>query len=218
MSTRKMVKLFEKKSVDLDNRVKKDYINNGIATLPCRISSYDDIISTYSASGYETLNNEFVDYLKNAAEFASPKYPIVLNIIEECLTHQEREVIRETIRDTFDYELGMVEKKEKRHTKVFVFMIFTLIIFGVLLFFSHSLADEPRELFYIFFWFAGDTLCDYIFLTGFDLRHDRRMAGRLASVKVVFSKRYEKTAYTKSDVNKLYSEIEKDVYNSIKKD
>ena len=65
-------------------------------------------------------------------------------------------------------------------------MFVGLILTGILLYFTHTLADEPRELIFIMFWFAGDTLCDYIFLTGRDLRHNRRMAGRLASIKAVF--------------------------------
>ncbi len=63
--------------------------------------------------------------------------------------------------------------------------------------------------------FMGDTLCDYIFMTGHDLRRDRRLAGRLASIKVVFSENYKEPDYTENDVNKLYSEIERDVNETI---
>jgi hypothetical protein len=62
----------------------------------------------------------------------------------------------------------------------------------------------------------GDTLCDYIFLTGHDLRHDRRLAGRLASFKVEFSKSIDESDYTKEEVDKLHSEIEKDVGKTLK--
>jgi len=54
-------------------------------------------------------------------------------------------------------------------------------------------------------------LCDYIFLTGYDIRRDRRKAGRLASIKVVFSDEYDEDDYTERDAEDLYSEIEKDV-------
>ena len=39
---------------------------------------------------------------------------------------------------------------------------------------------EPEQ------WFMGETLCDYIFLTGHDLHIDRGLVGRFASIKVVF--------------------------------
>ena len=80
---------------------------------------------------------------------------------------------------------------------------------------DHPLADEPRELLYILFWFAGETLCDYLFLTGYELRCERRLAGRLASIKIVFSESYEMPNYTQSEVDELYSEIEKDVNKTL---
>ena len=218
MSKRNSLKLFESRRGNIDERLKQDYIKNGIATLPCRISGYDDIISQYSVNGYETLNAEFADFVKTSVEFAPPEYPIVLNIIGDCLSEKEKKTIVETIRDSFVYELGMVEKEEKRHTKVFILMIVGLIISGIVLYLTQTLDDDSRELFFIPFWFMGDTLCDYIFLTGYDIRHNRRMAGRLASIKVVFSDKYEEPNYTDDDVDKLYSEIEKDVKETIRED
>ena len=64
----------------------------------------------------------------------------------------------------------------------------------------------------------GETLCDYIFLTGHDLRRDKMLAGRLASIKVIFSDTYEDSDFTESDVEKLYSEIEKDVHKTIQEE
>ena len=93
-----------------------------------------------------------------------------------------------------------------------------LILSGALLWFTKSLADEPRELLFIPFWFMGETLCDYIFLTGYDLRCQRRLAGRLASIKVVFSDSYEAPNYTENDVDQLYHQIEKEVNESLRED
>ena len=214
MSNRNIIKLFEARSVDIDDRVKRDYASNGIVTLPCQISDYNDVISTYSVKGYEELNTEFSDYIKTAAEYAPPECPLVLNIIGDCLSQEEKKTISDTIQDTFAYELGMVEKEEKRHTKVFILMMVGLILTVILLYLTRTMDDEPRELIFIMFYFTGDTLCDYILLTGHDLRHDRRMAGRLASIKVVFSDKFEEPNYSESDVDKLYSEIEKDVRES----
>jgi 5-methyltetrahydrofolate--homocysteine methyltransferase len=47
-------------------------------------------------------------------------------------------------------------------------------------------------------------------------KEGRRLAGRLASIKVVFSEEYEDVNYTDSDVEQLYSEIEKDVNETIR--
>ena len=61
-------------------------------------------------------------------------------------------------------------------------------------------------------------MCDYIFVTGYDLRRERRLAGQLASIKVIFSESYEDKDFTEKDVDKLYAEIEKDVNETIEDD
>ncbi|MBO5551955.1 MAG: hypothetical protein J5966_08350 [Lachnospiraceae bacterium] len=88
----------------------------------------------------------------------------------------------------------------------------------IILFLTRFLVDEVRELFFVPFYFMGDTLCDYLFLTGYDLRRDRRQSGRLASMKVVFSDEYEEPNYMDGDADRLYSEIEKDVMETIKEE
>ena len=152
MGKRKIVKLFESRKSHIDYRINRDYIRNGIATIPCKISGYDDVINTYSVKDFETLNPDFIDYVESTAEVTPPECPLVLNIIG-----------------------------------------------GV-------------------FYFMGDTVCDYLLLTGHDLRQDRRLAGRLASIKVVFSESFEDPDYTQSEVDKLYSEIEEDVNETIQED
>ncbi len=211
MKRRNIVKLFESRTANLDRRLEHDYVKNGIATLPCRINEYEDIISPYSVKGLETLNMDFFEYVTEAAGFADPKYPLVINIVGNCLSGEEKRIIKITILDTFAYHLGKVEKDEKRHTKTFILMFLGLLISGILLWCTHSLAEEPREMLFILFWFMGDTLCDYLFLTGYDLRRERRMAGRLASIKVLFSDEYVEPNYTDSDVERLFSEIKNEV-------
>jgi hypothetical protein len=211
MMKHNLARLFESRKGHLDYRVNRDYIRNGIAVIPCRISDYSDVISTYSVKGYETLNPDFFEYLEVTADVTPSDSPLILNIIENCLSQEERKTIEWVILDDCSYNLGIVEKEEKRHTRTFIFMFIGLIIFGIILWFTKTLAEEPRELLFIPFWFMGETLCDYIFLTGYDLRRNRRLAGRLASIKVVFSDKYENPHYTVNDVDKLYSDIEKDV-------
>ena len=216
MVGRNIVRLFESRKGHLDCRIKRDYVRNGIATIPCHITDYSDVISAYSVKDCETLNPEFDEYLKSTAELMPPECPLVLNIIGDCLSQEEQKTIEDTVRDDLAYDLGVVEKKEKRHTQTFFLMLAGMLLSGGLLWFTKALADEPRELLYILFWFAGETLCDYLFLTGYELRRDRLLAGRLASIKVVFSESYEAPNYSKRDVDQLYSEIEKDVNETLK--
>ena len=114
MIKRKLVRLFELRRGHLDYRIKRDYVKDGIATIPCRISDYSDVINTYSVKDYETLNTEFFEYVTTTAEVTPPDCPLVLNIIGDCLSQDEKNTIEEVIRDDFAYDLGMVEKEEKR--------------------------------------------------------------------------------------------------------
>ena len=212
---RKITKLFESRKGHLDYRIKRDFVREGIATIPCQISEYYDVICSYSVKGCESLNPEFEDYVKVITDMTPPDCPVVLNIICNNLSQDEKDIIEDTILDDFAYNLGLVEKEEKRHTQSFALMTIGLIISGILLWISNAMAEVPRELLYILFWFLGENLCDYIFLSGYDLREERRLSGRLASVKVFFSENYEEPHYTKNDVDVLFSEIEKDINETI---
>lgn len=207
---RNFIQLFEQKKSRIDSRIRRDYIENGIATVHCCISSYNDIISTYSAKDQESLNLDFIEYLKDAAEPIPDECPLVLNIIGDCLSADEKRIIAENIRDDFSYKLGLVEKEQDREFKFFVFMLTGLIISGLLLWLTIPLDEVPREIFIVFFWFFGDRMFEYLFITRNDLRQEKRLAGRLASVKVIFSDKYEKIHYTEDQINKLYAELDLD--------
>lgn len=213
---RNVGKLFDSRKGQMDYLLNRDFIDNGIATFPCKISSFHDIVNPLSIQRYETPNPDFIDFLESGARVLPADCPIVLNIIEDCLTDEERVIIGTVIKEYYAYQLGMVEKEEKRHTKRFLFMTVGLVLSAFLLWLSEGLGDIPRELFFILFWFMGDTLCDYILLTGHDLRRDRRAAGQLASIKVTFSKSFDESHYTQEEVDKLHSELEIDVKNTEK--
>ena len=213
---KKINDLFESRKGQLDYLLNRDFINNGIATFPCKITSYYDIINPLSIRRFETLNQDFADFLELGAGVVPTECPIVLNIVEDCLTEEERMIIEIVIREYFSYKLGVVEKEEKRHRRRFLIMSIGLVVSSLLLWLSEGLDEISRELFFIIFWFMGDTLCDYILLTGHDLRRDRKQAGRLASIKVVFSDSFKKPEYTKEEAEKIYSEIEKDIKNTMK--
>lgn len=212
---KKVGDLFEARKGQMDELLHRDFINNGIATFPCKISSFYDIVHPFSVRRYETLNQDFADFLERGASVVPPECPIVVNIIEDCLTDEERMIVKNLISEYYAYKLGLVEKEESRHTKRFVIMSVGLVAAAFLLWLSEGLDEISRELFFVLFWFMGDTICDYILLTGHDLRRDRRAAGQLASIKVTFSKTFDDSDYTQAEIDNLYSEIEKDVKGTL---
>ena len=171
-------------------------------------SNNNDIINTYSAKDQESLNPDFVEYLQEAANPIPDECPLVLNIIGDNLSADEKKVIAETIRDDFSYKLGLVEKEQDREFKLFLFMLIGSIVGGLLLWLTDFLDEAPREIFVVFFWFFGDRMFEYLFITGHELRKEKRLAGRLASVKVNFSDTYEKAHYTEEQINQLYAELD----------
>ncbi len=208
MKKRNFIRLFERKRSRIDSRIKRDYIENGIATVHCCISNYNDIINTYSAKDQESLNPDFVDFLQDAAGPIPDECPLVLNIIGDCLSADEKKIIKEIIRDDFFYRLGLVEKEQDQEFKMFIFMLIGVIISGLLLWLTVSLDEVPREIFIVFFWFFGDRMFEYLFITGRELRKEQRLAGRLASIKVIFSDTYEKIHYTEEQISQLYAELD----------
>ena len=208
MKKRNFIRLFERRKSRIDSRIKRDYIENGIATIHCCISNYNDIINTYSAKDQESLNPDFVDFLQEAAEPIPDECPIVLNVIGNCLSAEEKKIIAEIIRDDFFYRLGLVEKEHAHEFRLFILMVVGIIVSGILLWLTIPLDEVPREIFIVFFWFFGDRMFEYIFITGRELRQEQRLAGRLASIKVIFSDTYEKIHYTENQISKLYTELD----------
>ena len=206
--TRNFTRLFDQKKSRIDSRIRRDYIENGIATVHCCISGYNDIINSYSAKDQESLNFEFVDYLQDAAGPIPDEFPLVLNVICDCLTADEKKIIAETIRDDFSYRLGLVEREQKREFGMFIFMLVGSIVGGLLLWLTDFLDEAPREIFIVLFWFFGDRMFEYLFITGRDLRQEQRLAARLASIKVIFSDTYKKMHYTEDQIGKLYAELD----------
>ena len=208
MKKRNFIRLFERKKSRIDSRIKRDYIENGIATVHCCISDYNDIINTYSSKDQESLNPDFVDFLQDAAGPIPDECPLVLNVIGDCLSADEKKIIKEIIRDDFSYRLGLVEKEQDHEFKMFIFMLVGLIISGLLLWLTVPLDEVPREIFIVFFWFFGDRMFEYLFITGRELRQEQRLAGRLASIKVIFSDTYKKMHYTEEQISQLYAELD----------
>lgn len=215
MRRKKIVNLFESRKGHLDSLVKRDFVSNGIGTIPMRVTDYYEVINTYSIKGCETLDFDFVEMLNLGASVMPEECPLVLNIVEDVLSDEERKTITETIQDYYAYQLGILEKKVKRHVERFTLMSVGLVLTAGLLWISQGLSEVPREIFFILFWFFGDALFDYLLLTGHDLREEKRLAGRLASIKVEFSKTFDNSDYTDKEVNDLYSEIEKDVKQTL---
>ena len=202
-------RLFLKRDAMLDKRLKEDYINNGIATLPCKVTGMDDMISHFSVPGYETLSPEFSDYIEASAGYIPAEYPIVLEISGCRFSEEEQVIIRRTIHEDFTYELGAVQRENRKQLMIALLMLIGMLVTGFLAFGAQGLTDTAIEIIYIFFWFFADLTACYFCLDGFENRKKRLLAGRLADMTVYFSEKYDDSAITDEDARFVYEELEK---------
>ena len=202
-------RLFLKRDAKLNKRLKEDYIENGIASLPCKVTGIDEVISHFSVPGYETLSPEFSEYIESSAAFIPPEYPIVLELSGCRFSEEEQEIIRSTIRDDYTYELGAVQGENRKQLIVALLMLIGMLVTGFLAFGARGIGDTAIEIIYIFFWFFADLVACYFLLDRFDNRKKRLLAGRLADMTVYFSEKYDDSAVTDEDAQFVYREMEK---------
>ena len=78
---RKVYKAYNNKKSNIETRLRNEYIDQGIATIPCNVNSIEDIISPYSVPGYESLNGSFIEYISGIVDAVPDYCPIVLSIV-----------------------------------------------------------------------------------------------------------------------------------------
>lgn len=201
--------MFYTRRAHLSKRVKRDYIDNGVAYIPCKVNNINDVVSPYSIENYETLNYSFSAYVKNVAIFIPSEYPIVLDIIGGNFTDKQKENIESAIKDCFAYDLGIVERRNSLEFRSMVFSLLLAIVTGILTTVISKAAGISKEIIVILFYFFVDTLVDYIFYDSVDFKHDKVLAGRLACVKVIFSDEFDKTHFSDEEIKMFYDEIKK---------
>lgn len=201
------IETYNRKRGNLEKRLKKEFIDHGIATIPCKVSGIDDIISSYSVKGYESLNSEFVEYVNNIADLVPEEYPIVLAIVGHKFTEEEQAIIKTTIEDDYAYDLGSIEEENKYHQKVFWGMVAGILLSGTMLTIFDWWETAPLELLFVLFWFFADTFFDYLFLEGRVLRKQQLKAARLACVLVGFAEEYNGEDYDEMEAKEVFDAL-----------
>lgn len=198
---------FTKKKSSIDKRLRLDYIDHDIATIPCKVDSFYDVIDSYSVKNYETITPEFVEYINNIVDDIPKNYPIVINIVSKELTNEEKSIIEDTILDEYAYDLGRAEKEIKELNRNFILLTIGVILSGILMWKLEFIQDISYELIAILFWFFGESFIECIVFDGRELRKKHVLAARLACCKVVFSSSYDEEDYSKDEKDEIYNEI-----------
>ena len=177
---------FSHTDAQLAKRVRSVYIRDDEGVLPCHVSSYDDVISHYSTSGCETLNPEFNAYIEDAVAFIPSEYPVTLEISGCAFSETEQEIIRETIKEDFMYDLGTVQEQNASQRKVSLFMLIGMVLTGLFVTYWEGLSEISLEFIYIVFWFFADLIINFVVFDNPESWERRVRAGRLAEMKVIF--------------------------------
>lgn len=204
---RENLKAYKRKRSDTKQRLEKEFIDHGIATIPCKVDGIEDIISSYSVEGYESLNPDFVEYIKSNAEIIPEKYPIVISIVGKKFTKKEQEIIESTLEYDAAYELGVAEKDDRHLVKMGIGMLIGMVILGILVVLFDWLPEVPLEFLWIVFWVFAWTLLEYLFIDSVDHRRQRRRAARLACMSVVFSEEYDDSDYSEEEAREIFKEL-----------
>lgn len=200
---------YKRKRSNVEKRLEKEFLDHGIATIPCKVSGMEDIISSYSVPGYESLDSGFVEYINNIIELIPEEYPIVLNIVGQKFSAKEQEIIKETIEYDVAYDLAEAERESRNLLKMKAAMVVGTIITGITIAIFDWWDNVSTELQYIFFWFFAYTLIEYIFLDGRDLKKQRLKAARRACISVVFSEEYDEEDYSDQEASELINGLHK---------
>ncbi len=171
----------------IDRRLQQDVMENGIAYIPCKIKSIDDVISKFSVKDCESLDTEFLTFIVDFVEFIPVEYPVVLQIIGPKFSVEEKRIISDTIAAETDYMLGRTEEYLNTKKRRFMFMIAGTVISGILLGIAKQIIENvPLEFFFVLFWLFADALVRYLFIDKLDFKEEKIHMGRLASMKVEF--------------------------------
>ena len=200
---------YKRKRSDVKKRLENEFLDHGIATIPCKVSGIEDIISSYSVPGYESLDSGFVEYLNSIIEIIPEAYPIVLNIVGTKFTEKEQEIIRETIEYDVAYDLGEAERENRNLLEMKVVMVVGTIITGIIIAIFDQWDAISTEIQYIFFWFFAYTLVEFIFIEGRDLKRQRIRAARRACISVVFSEEYDEGEYSDKEASEFIDGLHK---------
>lgn len=204
---RKNYKAYSRKKSHIEARLNEEFIDHGIATIPCKVNGMDDIISSYSVPGYECLDPGFVEYISSTVDCVPDYYPVVLNIVGHKFTDKEQEIIKSTIEDDLAYNLGSVEKENKGHKILFICMAIGLILTSIMISIFKWWSEIPIEMLFVFFWFFGDTVVSYLLIEGWQFRRHRLRAARLACMQVIFSEEYDESDYSDTEAKEIIDKI-----------
>ena len=163
-------------------------ISNGFAHMAYKAEDISDIICPYSAQGYETLSDDFLQSFEEISLHLPAGMPVALEISGCSFSSVEQERIRRTISD--HYRLRLAGRKSENRNELIRMCWFAVsfLISAALLF----LVDDNTEnvlvqYAYLPFWFFGYRILIWLGIDLMPQRKNTEICRQIAEMTVFFS-------------------------------
>lgn len=201
-------KMFEKESFDLNEEIKRSYIENGVGCFAVKINKYEDAISRYSGESFECLDTQFSSYLDGNIFFIPANVPILLQVYGCKLSEEQKKTIITSIREHYSYKLGLViEENRAKQRKNIIFVILACIFF-LLSVATEDYSDLLSNFLNLAFWFYGSSVVTFLAIDLKGMREKRTRAGQLANMYITVEEELNTAPLTDKYKEKIYSFIE----------
>lgn len=209
MATRRNFRLlFLKKKIDNQKVLDYYFLDHDVAYIPCKVSGLEDVVSHYSVPDYETLDESFASYIESIMSHVPNKYPMVLEITGHKFTKKEQQVIEDAIWNHYEFKTIAAQNKRRRSLIRILWFVICLAACAVALFKAADMKNNViKEMIFIIFWFFGDRLAEYVLLDERKINQNFISMARLASMKVVFTEKYDDEDITEEEAEEFREEI-----------
>ena len=197
---------FKNKTVDISRYVRDYYVENNLAYISVNVNSYEDIVSKYSVVGYEDLNQEFVDYIEENAEYIPLEYPIVLEITGTRFSKDKQKIITETISDYYNMKLGETQEELSSNTR-FALLLFVLAIVTGALYLTVSATQFFSTALELGIWFFAWTFADVFWLERNEIKERKTDYAQLSSMKVIFKEEFVDDDISEKEEKQIIQDI-----------
>jgi hypothetical protein len=197
---------FKNKKVDIKRYIKDYYVENNLAYISVNVNSYEDIISKYSVVGYEDLNQEFVDYIEENAEYIPLEYPIVLEITGTRFSKERQKTIIEAISDYYNMKLGETQEELSSNSR-FSLLLLVLAVISVLLYLRVSMTQFFSTALELGIWFFVWTFADVFWLERNEIKERKTDYAQLSSMKVIFKEEFVDDDITEKEEKQIIQDI-----------
>ena len=205
------IMIFRNRKTNYKKHVRDYYIENGVAYISCNVRNIYDIIDPYSVEGYEWLNERFVRFVEENANYIPFEYPILLEICGTAFTPYEEQRIERAIREYYALKLGdMQDEITSTKRKIIGLVAGGILSLLLLIYLASGRSGAPAfisEIVMIFFWFCLWEAGDLLFYDRNEMVYNKTLIAQLESVKIMFSRRFVDTAIDDEEAQQIIEEV-----------